>query len=299
MTTVDGAEWVAASRTASASRRRVPVSVIVAGLVFGVFIFGGVVGPYLLPYRTLSINLFGRLLSPGSHVPHGSVALLGTDQEGRDLLRQLVAGSRISLLVIFVTSVVAGGGGALLGLISGYFGGWIDAIVSRIGDIQLSFPGLLLPILLAGTLGPSVTNVIVALAATRWVVFARVVRGSAIKARQKAYVEAARAMGAPHVRVLLRYVLPECIPQLVVVMTAQVGFIAVGEASLSFLGLGVPLTQASWGGTIAGGLDYLGNAWWIATFPGLFLTMVVVAVGILGDFLRDVLDPANRSDTRA
>src|SRR5690606_21132550 len=201
---------------------------------------------------------------PGSTLSDGSVALLGTDQNGRDVFAQFVAGARISLLVAITVVVVGGLVGLVLGLLAGYYGGWIDSIISRIGDIQLAFPSILLAILLAGVLGPSLLNVVIALAVTRWVIFARVVRGSALAARNREFVDSARVLGASDLRIMTRYVLPSCLQPLRVAATMQVGLSMVAEAALSFLGLGVPTDQASWGSFIANGRDYLSSAWWIA-----------------------------------
>jgi peptide/nickel transport system permease protein len=266
---------------------------VVAAAVLGLFVLVAVLGPLLVPYDNVATRVADRLRPPFSTASDGTFALLGTDQNGRDVLAQVIAGSRVSLLV-GITVVVAGGLiGLVLGLVAGYYGGWLDTIISRIGDMQLAFPSILLAILLAGALGPSLTNVIVALAVTRWVVFARVVRGSALTTRGREFVESARVMGASDVRILVHYILPSCVQPLLVAATVQVGLTMVAEAALSFLGLGVPVDQASWGSTIANGRDYLATAWWIAAVPGIALTLVVICVGVLGDSARDKSDPAS------
>ncbi|MFI6790705.1 ABC transporter permease [Nonomuraea sp. NPDC050383] len=259
--------------------------------IVALFVVAGLLGPLLVPYDAALTSPVDRLLPPGSRLSDGAVAWLGTDQVGQDVLAEVLAGMRTSLTVAVVTVAVGGSVGLLLGLLSGYFGGWADGVISRIGDIQLAFPSLLLAILLAGVLGPSMVNVIIALAVTRWVIFARVVRGSAIAVRDREFVDSARVMGASHGRMLLHYILPSCLPPLLVAATVQVGLTMVAEASLSFLGLGVPSSQASWGSTIAEGRDYLASAWWIAAAPGAALALVVVSIGILGDLLRDASDP--------
>jgi peptide/nickel transport system permease protein len=201
--------------------------------------------------------------------------------------------------LVGIAVVVAGGViGLVLGLIAGYYGGWLDTIISRVGDMQLAFPSILLAILLAGALGPSLTNVIIALAVTRWVVFARVVRASALTTRNREFVESAKVMGASDFRILAHYILPSCLQPLLVAATVQVGLTMVAEAALSFLGLGVPVDQASWGSTIANGRDYLATAWWIAAVPGIALTLVVICVGVLGDATRDESDPAREVAAR-
>ncbi|MDP4505402.1 ABC transporter permease [Nonomuraea turcica] len=271
--------------------RRLPLRARLAIGTVLLFAVAGVVGPLLVPFEAAVTSPQDRLLPPGSRLSDGAIAWLGTDQVGQDLLAEVLAGMRTSLTVALVTVLVGGSIGLVLGLLSGYFGSWTDGIVSRIGDIQLAFPSLLLAILLAGVLGPSMVNVIIALAVTRWVIFARVVRGSALAVRHREFVDSARVLGASHGRILIHYILPSCLPPLLVAATVQVGLTMVAEASLSFLGLGVPASQASWGATIAQGRDYLASAWWIAAAPGLALALVVVSIGVLGDLLRDLSDP--------
>ena len=272
--------------------KRFGLGPVVAAAVLGLFVLVAVFGPLLVPYDSVATRVGDRLLPPGSTTSDGAFAVLGTDQNGRDVLAQVIAGSRVSLLV-GVSVVVAGVlVGLVLGLLAGYYGGRLDTIISRVGDMQLAFPSILLAILLAGALGPSLTTVIVALAVTRWVIFARVVRGSALTTKGREFVESARVMGASDLRILVHYILPSCVQPLLVAATVQVGLTMVAEAALSFLGLGVPVDQASWGSTIANGRDYLASAWWIAAVPGVALTLVVICVGVLGDAARDESDPA-------
>ncbi|HEX2133826.1 MAG TPA: ABC transporter permease [Actinophytocola sp.] len=272
--------------------RRYGLGPVLAATVLALFVLVAVIGPVLVPYDGVATRVGDRLLPPFSTASDGAFALLGTDQNGRDVLAQVIAGSRVSLLVGVTVVVVGGLVGLVLGLLAGYYGGWLDAVISRVGDMQLAFPSILLAILLAGALGPSLTNVIVALAVTRWVIFARVVRGSALTTRGREFVESARVMGASDLRIVVRYILPSCVQPLLVAATVQVGLTMVAEAALSFLGLGVPVDQASWGSTIANGRDYLASAWWIAAVPGIALTLVVVCVGLLGDAARDESDPS-------
>ncbi|SPT57738.1 MULTISPECIES: ABC transporter permease [Actinomadura] len=273
-------------------RRRRPPARAWAGLgIVGVFVLAAVFGPMLLPYDPVATDLPHRLLPPGSRLGDGSVAWLGTDQVGRDMLTTLLAGSRVSLLVGTATVLIGGAAGLVVGLVSGYFGGWADTVLSRFGDMQLAFPSILLAILIAGVLGPSVTNIVITLAVTRWVIFARVVRASALATRDLEYVDSARVLGAGNLRILFRHVLPSCWQPLLVAATVQIGLVMVAEASLSFLGLGIPPDQASWGATVSAGRDYLGSAWWISTMPALALAAVVTGVGIVGDAFRDLADP--------
>ncbi|TDD80681.1 ABC transporter permease [Actinomadura darangshiensis] len=272
-------------------RRRLPARAWAGIGIVGVFVLAAVLGPLLMPYDPVATDLPHRLLPPGSRLGDGSVAWLGTDQVGRDMLTTLLAGSRVSLLVGTATVLIGGAAGLVVGLVSGYFGGWADTVLSRFGDMQLAFPSILLAILIAGVLGPSVTNIVITLAVTRWVIFARVVRASALATRDLEFVDSARVLGAGSARILFRHVLPSCWQPLLVAATVQIGLVMVAEASLSFLGLGIPPDQASWGATVSAGRDYLGSAWWISTMPAIALAAVVTAVGIVGDAFRDLADP--------
>ncbi|MBA0051218.1 ABC transporter permease [Streptomyces sp. AJS327] len=273
-----------------AALRGLPVRAWIALGVLALFVLAALLGPLIRPYDAVATDLPSRLLAPGERTADGSIAWLGTDQLGRDLLANLLAGSRVSLVVGLATVVIGGAVGLLAGLVSGYFGGWPDTLLSRVGDIQLAFPSILLAILLAGVLGPSLTNIVITLAVTRWVIFARVVRASALSTRELEFVNSARLLGAGHLRILTRHILPSCWQPLLVAATVQIGLTMVAEASLSFLGLGVPVDQASWGATVALGRDYLGSSWWIATMPALALAAVVVCVGVIGDAFRDSSD---------
>jgi len=252
----------------------------------GVFVFFAIFGPLIVPFNAVSTDIIDRLRAPGSVLSNGSTAWLGTDQVGRDMLGEVIAGARLTLIMAIATIIIAGVIGIVLGLIAGYFGGWIDNIIMRLADLQLAFPGLLLAILIAGVLGPSVRNVVISLAVTRWVTFARLARSSALSVRKLDYVSAARLLGASHVRLLARYLLPASISPLFVLGTVEVGSVVLSAASLSFLGLGVPADQVDWGSTIAAGSDYLLSAWWISTMPGIALAGLVLSVSVLGDKLQ-------------
>lgn len=278
-------------------RRRFPWRLVVSGSVIGVFVLAALVGPLVLDYDPVTTHNADRLLPPGAELSTGGTTLLGTDQLGRSVLAQIVEGARISLLVAAATIGLGGVVGLVIGIVAGYVGGVTDTVAMRLADMQLGIPSILLAILIAGVLGPSVLNVIITLAITRWVLFARVVRGSALATKNREFVDSARVIGASPVRIISRYILPSCLTPLLIVATAQVGLMIIAEASLSFLGLGVPLDQASWGSIIANGRDYLGTAWWIATFPGLALVATVVSIGFLSDELRDWLDPSVNVDT--
>ncbi|MBA2447913.1 MAG: ABC transporter permease [Chloroflexi bacterium] len=261
------------------------------------FILIAALGPLVFPYDSVTVRTGERLKPPGEILADGSRALLGTDQVGRDLLAQVLQGARISLLVGLATVAVAGLIGLLVGVLAGYYGGAVDAVSMRLADIQLAFPSILLAILIAAMLGPSVVNVIITLALTRWVTFARVARAATLATRERDFVTAARALGAGDRRLLGRHIIPSTVGPLVVIATVEVGLVIIAEASLSFLGLGTPSDQPSWGLVVANGRAYLNTAWWISTMPGLALSLVVLAVGRFGDQLRDTLDP--RAASRA
>jgi len=255
------------------------------------FVVIAIVGPQLMPYDPLVVNLMDRVKPPLSELANGDRAWFGTDQVGKDVLAQVLQGARISLLVGASTIAAAGLIGIVVGVISGFYGGFIDALLMRIADIQLAFPSILLAILIAAVLGPSVLNVIITLSITRWVIFARVARSSTLVAKERDFVLAARAIGASNGWLLVRHIIPFTIAPFIVLATLEMGLAIIAEASLSFLGLGTPPEHPSWGLTIANGRDYLSNAWWISTVPGLAISLLVLSLGLLGDQLRDKLDP--------
>lgn len=286
-------QWTRPQRTNQLSRfvRSGRLKLVIWAIPVLLFIVAAILGPLLVEYNSVRVNLSARLKPPGTVLSDGSRAWLGTDQVGHDVLAQVLQGARVSLLVGGSTILIAGMIGLIAGVIAGYQGGWIDVVLMRLADIQLAFPSILLAILIAAVLGPSVLNVILTLALTRWVIFGRVARAATIASKERDYVLAARAMGATSQRLLIRHIVPSTIAPLIVIATVEVGLVIIAEASLSYLGLGSPPEQPSWGRTVANGRDYLNNAWWIATMPGLALSLVVLAVGVLGDRLRDYLDP--------
>lgn len=261
------------------------------GMPIVVFVLAAIFGPVLVEYDPIAVNITARLEPPGTVLADGTRAWLGTDQVGKDVLAQVLQGARISLIVGAATILVAGSIGVVAGVIAGFRGGWVDGILMRLADIQLAFPSILLAILIAAILGPSILNVIITLGLTRWVIFGRVARAATLSAKERDYVLAARASGANSARLLIRHVVPSIVAPLIVIATVEVGLVIIAEASLSFLGLGVPPDQPSWGSVVANGRDYLNNAWWISTMPGIALSLVVLSIGMFGDRLRDHLDP--------
>jgi peptide/nickel transport system permease protein len=239
-----------------------------------------------LPSPTGS-ELTARLQAPDFAGGHP----FGTDQLGRDLLSRVTWGARISLAVGFTTVFLAGGIGVLMGLVAGYFGGWVDNVIMRLVDVLLAFPFLVLAIALVAVLRPSLLTVIVVLSLWGWLAYARLTRGVTLSLREKEFVEAARVVGAPDRRILLRHILPNILPSVLVLATFQVAQMMVAESALSFLGLGIPPPTPSWGSIIGEGRQYVSSAWWLTTLPGLVLTLCVLGVGFIGDWLRDLLDP--------
>jgi peptide/nickel transport system permease protein len=215
---------------------------------------------------------------------------LGTDPLGRDILTRLMFGARISLLVAFFTLVLGG-----MGLFSGYMGGKIDTIIMRIADATLAFPIILLAILLVSTIGASLVNVIYAIAMVLWARYARIIRGEVLVLKEQDFVAKARVVGCSHFRIMVVHLFPNLVNTLIVLLTLQVGWVIIVEASLSFLGAGVPPPTPAWGSMVSDGRDYIIDAWWVSLFPGLAIMLVVLAFNLLGDWLRDKLDPKLRN----
>lgn len=259
------------------------------------FIAIAAAGPVLVPYDPVTVRLGERLRPPGALLQTGARAWLGTDQVGKDLLAQVLQGARISLFVGVVTVIAAGVIGLITGVAAGYAGRTVDALLMRLADLQLAFPSILLAILIAAVLGPSIGNVIITLSVTRWVTFARVARASTLVTKEREFVMAAHATGAGVARLVSRHIVPFALTPLIVVATVEMGLVILAEASLSFLGLGAPPDHPSWGLIIANGRNYLSSAWWISTMPGIALSLAVITIGQFGDTLRDYLDPRTAS----
>jgi peptide/nickel transport system permease protein len=247
--------------------------------------------PWLAPHDPTLIDVVERL-KPPMWAPDGSEEyVLGTDPLGRDVLSRLIYGSRVSLAVGLAVVAISGTVGVVLGLIAGYVGGWVDDIIMRLVDIQLSFPFLLLAIAFLAVLGPGLGNLILVLAIWGWVPYARVVRGETLKLREEEFILAARALGVQPGRIVFRHILPNTWAAIIVIASLSVASTILAEASLSFLGLGVKPSVPTWGGMLADGRQHITQAWWIVTFPGLAIMLTVLCINIFGDWLRDFLDP--------
>ena len=248
-------------------------------------VIGAVIAPWAVPYDPAGQELALRLERPSFEHP------FGLDELGRDILSRVLAGARISLFVgltvVGISSIV----GVLLGSIAGYFGGWLDDVISRTIDVLLAFPGILLAIALVAVLGPSLANVVMALSAIGWVGYARLVRGQVLKARELEFVQAARALGAGTPRILLRHVIPTAMPAVMVQATLGMAGSILAEASLSFLGLGVQPPTPSWGTMLNGGRLHLLDAPHLTIFPGAAIAVLVLGFNFLGDGMRDAIDP--------
>ena len=258
--------------------------------VLVLFVVVGSFAPWIAPQDPNMQDLAGRLQPPLSE-GH----LLGTDGLGRDVLSRLIHGTRISLIVGFSAVLLAAVIGVAVGLVSGYVGGWVDSLLMRVVDAWLAFPFLLLAIAIVAVLGRGLDNIVIALVVTGWVLYARLVRGETLSLREREFVLSARGLGASPVAIMVKHILPNCMAPILVVATLEIGVVIVTEASLSFLGLGASAAEPSWGAMLADGRAYLTRAWWLATLPGLAIFGIVLAVNILGDALRDALDPRHES----
>lgn len=262
--------------------------------VIGLFVLAAVVAPLLGLPDPHAQSLRDRFKPPGWEAAGSWKHPLGTDRLGRDLLSRIVWGSRVSLAAGVVTVLVASAFGAAVGLTAGYYGGRVDAVLMRVTDATMSFPVILLALILAVTVGPSFTNVVTAIAVILWARYARVIRGQVLTLVQLDFVAQARIAGAGAWRIITRHLLPNTFGTLLVLVTLQIGYVIIVEASLSFLGAGIPPPTPAWGSMIAEGRDVVTRAWWVSLFPGLAILLVVLAFNLLGDWLRDTFDPKLR-----
>ena len=267
-----------------------------AGLVLvGLVAAMAIAAPFLSPHDPAAQNIANRLQPPFWDQSGSFQHPLGTDSVGRDILSRVLYGSRISLVVGLTATVASGLLGVSMGLVAGYLGGSSDSVISRVGDVQQAIPFLVLAIAVAAMLGPGLVNLLLVLVLTTWVMFFRVVRGEVLSVREEPYVLSARAIGCTHGRIMLRYILPNVAASIIVIATLLVASMIIFEASLSFLGLGVPSDVPTWGRIVADGREYVASEWWIAFFPGLAILITVMGFNLLGDWLREALDPRQRN----
>jgi peptide/nickel transport system permease protein len=270
-------------------------SAIAGTLIIAMFAFMVAFGPWLVaqdPYDVRQLDLMDAFKPPVWLEGGTAQYWLGTDQQGRDVLASIVYGSRISLFIGLAAMLASCLIGTTLGIVAGFYGGRLDSVIMRIADIQLSFPSVLIALFLMSAFGTGVEKVLIALTSVGWVVYARTVRGSTLREKSREYVQAARVSGLPNRKIILKHILPNVLTPLIVVATIQVGTFVLIEASLSFLGVGVPITEPSLGLLIKNGFDVLfSGLWWISVFPGLFIMLIVFGINLLGDFLRDELNP--------
>ena len=266
-------------------------ALIVFCLILATAVFAPLVSPQN-PYNLAQLDILDSKLEPGARGLDGMTFWLGTDDQGRDMLSAILYGLRISLGVGAVSTLAALAIGMAVGLIAGYAGGWLDALIMRIVDLQLSFPSILIALVLLAVLGQGVDKIVVALITVQWAYYARTVRSSALVEMRKEYVDAARCLAFGTARIIFRHILPNCLPPLIVVATVQVAHAIALEATLSFLGLGMPITSPSLGLLIANGFTHLlSGKYWISFFPGAALLVTIVTINLVGDQLRDVLNP--------
>lgn len=270
-------------------------SAIIGTIIVVLVILVAVLGPLFTvqnPYKLTEIGLQDAYKPPMWSKGGVGKFVLGTDQQGRDLLSAVVYGSRISLIIGVVGTLLASVVGISLGLIAGYFGGKVDALIMRIADIQLSFPTLLIALFLMSITGRGIVNILIALTLVGWVKYARTVRGETLAIKEKEFVEATKSIGLPNARIIIKHVLPNVFTSIIVLSTIQVGSFILTEATLSFLGLGVPVTEPSLGMLCNNGFNVLySGLWWVSIFPGLYIMIIVFGINLLGDFLRDELNP--------
>src|SRR5215207_4745824 len=259
------------------------------GIVLALIVLMAAFAPVLAP-KDPSLQDYSRVL-----MPPGPEAPLGTDQFGRDILSRVVLGSRPSLQAAAIAILIASSVGTVIGLVTGYRRGWIDLLIQRLIDIQLAFPGILFALAIVAVLGPGLRNAMIAVGISLVPAYARMVRGSVLSIRENAYVEAAHVMGAGTGRIVVRHILPNVLAPIIVLSTVGIAWAILIGASLSFLGLGAQLPDPEWGLDLAQSRDYLREAWWMSTFPGLAIMLTALSVNLLGEGLRDALDPRLRT----
>jgi len=281
--------------SADFARSRVAVAALA---VFILLILAAIFAPWITPqdpYDLMQLDIMDGRLAPGSTGYGGKLFVLGTDDQGRDLLSGIIYGLRTSLLVGIGSALIAALIGTTLGLAAGYAEGRVESLVMRLVDLQLSIPTILTALMILAVMGKGVANVVLALVIVDWAIYARTTRATALAEREQEYIEAARSLALPWWRIMFRHLLPNCLPPLIVIAMIQIANAIALEATLSFLGLGVPITEPSLGLLIANGYKYiLSGTYWISTFPGLVLLVLIISINLVGDHVRDILNPRNQ-----
>ncbi len=267
--------------------RRTPMAMVGSIMIAG-FILMAIFAPALTPYDPIAQDMDARLLAPSYAHP------FGTDQFGRDILSRVLHGARIELWIIFVVSIISITIGVVVGIVSGYFGGLVDEVMMRITDMFMAFPRLVLAMAFTAALGPTLTNTIIAIGLVDWTIYARLARAEAMKVKQQPYIEAIKAVGAGDIRIMVFHVIPMSISPVIVKLTLRMGTIILTAAGLGFLGMGAQPPTPEWGAIVADGRSYFLDQWWISTFPGFAIAIVVLGFNLLGDGIRDILDPKIR-----
>lgn len=267
--------------------RNIPVPAMIGLVLVIIPALVAIFAPWIMPHDPTVIDPSKALIAPFADAAYP----LGTDNLGRDMLSRLIEGSRISLLVGVLGVVLAGSIGLVAGLAAGYYGGIVDALIMRLVDALLAIPGILLILVILGVVKPGLGTLVIVLGLTNWVIYARQIRAEVLEIRERLFVEAAKNVGVSHTRILIRHITPNVMPTFIVLSTLSVATIIITESSLSFLGLGVQPPNVSWGLMLTTGRDYITNAWWLSTLPGLAITGTVLGILLLGDWLRDALDP--------
>ncbi|SFL60513.1 peptide/nickel transport system permease protein [Paenibacillus sp. 1_12] len=275
-------------------RRMGPITIFPFALILLLFVLIAIVPGWFAIHDPTLTTLSIRLKPPGFIGPDGSSYLLGTDELGRDVYSRLIYGARVSLFVSVTAVFISGIIGGILGMLAGFYRNWVGAFIMRVADILLSIPFFLLAILTVAVLGPSLLNLIIVLGLARWPRYARVTQSTTLSTVNRDFVKATAALGARPGRLLIKHILPEVIPPLVVVATLEVGLMIIFEASLSFIGLGVQPPNPSWGSMLSVGQQYVSTGWWLATFPGIAIFFIVISINMIGDYVRDWLDPKNQ-----
>ncbi len=289
------AQGTALRRSARRRPRAVPISIMIVGAIFFVILVFALLAPWIAPADPMRQVLLMRLRPPGTVSSAGQLYLLGTDDLGRDLLSRILYGARVSLAVAVLSVLVSTVVGVTLGLMAGWFRGWAETLIMRFVDIVLSVPAVLLAVLTVAVLGPGLLKLILVLGFTRWPRYTRVAYAQTLQVANLPYIKAAELAGAGATRILFRHILPNIAGPILIVATAEFGLMILFEAGLSFLGLGIQPPSPSWGSIMSVGRQYVERAWWIVAFPGACLFLLVFSVNVLGDWLRDTLDPRSRS----